>query len=147
MKKIIGKVMLLLLCLVVSISIYGEEQPGTLRITVNGIRGSSGSIRVALYSEEKSFLDEEKVYQSKTAKVVGDEVRLEFSGLPTGEYAVAVFHDENSNKKLDTNFLGIPNEAYGFSNGPHGAFGPPSFKDAKVTMNEDSGLDIVVTIK
>ena len=34
-------------------------------------------------------------------------------GLPEGEYAISLFHDENENKELDTNFIGIPKEAFG----------------------------------
>jgi len=41
-----------------------------------------------------------------------------------GKYAVSVFHDENSNGKLDTNFLGIPREGVGASNNAKGHFGP-----------------------
>jgi uncharacterized protein (DUF2141 family) len=46
------------------------------------------------------------------------EVTLKFADLPDGKYAVQVMHDQNDNNKLDTNFLGIPSEGYGFSNNP-----------------------------
>src|SRR5262245_49789263 len=36
--------------------------------------------------------------------------------VPYGDYGVAVFHDENSNGKMDKYVLGIPLEPYGFSN-------------------------------
>ena len=42
---------------------------------------------------------------------------LQFN-LPAGNYAVQVMHDENENNKLDTNFMGMPIEGYGFSNNP-----------------------------
>jgi uncharacterized protein (DUF2141 family) len=41
----------------------------------------------------------------------------EFPGVAPNTYAVSVFHDENSNGKLDTNFMGIPREGVGASNG------------------------------
>jgi uncharacterized protein (DUF2141 family) len=53
-----------------------------------------------------------------------------FTGLRPGTYAISVFHDENSNGKLDTNFLGIPKEGVGASNDAKGHFGPPKFADA-----------------
>ena len=34
--------------------------------------------------------------------------------FPYGDYGVAVFHDENSNGKMDKYVLGIPLEPYGF---------------------------------
>jgi len=38
------------------------------------------------------------------------------AGIPPGTYAIACYHDENDNGKLDTNFLGIPKEGTGASN-------------------------------
>lgn len=58
---------------------------------------------------------------------------LDFADLSPGGYAVALFHDENDNGRLDKRF-GIPTEGFGFSNNPHFWFGPPSFKAAKMTL-------------
>lgn len=57
-----------------------------------------------------------------------------FLQLPPGRYAVIVFHDENDNGLLDTDFFGIPNEGYGFGNNAVGFLGPPSFDAASVTV-------------
>jgi len=46
--------------------------------------------------------------------------------------------------KLDTNFLGIPKEPYGFSNNPSTLFGPPSFKKASFVLHLETKI---VTIK
>ena len=40
-------------------------------------------------------------------------------------------HDENSNGKLDRNFVGMPKEGVGASNDAKGSFGPPKFADAR----------------
>ena len=48
-----------------------------------------------------------------------------------GDYAVSVFHDENSNGKLDRNFMGMPKEGVGKSNDAAGHFGPPKYDDAR----------------
>jgi uncharacterized protein (DUF2141 family) len=50
--------------------------------------------------------------------------------LPPGRYAVSVYLDENGNRKLDTNWLGMPKEAVGVSNNPRGRMGPPRFEDS-----------------
>jgi uncharacterized protein (DUF2141 family) len=54
-----------------------------------------------------------------------------FRPVPAGTYAVACFHDENGNGKLDTGLFGIPKEGVCASNGATGTLGPPSFNDAK----------------
>ena len=51
--------------------------------------------------------------------------------VPPAEYAVAAYHDENANGRLDTGFMGIPLEGFGASNDAVGTMGPPSFDAAK----------------
>jgi uncharacterized protein (DUF2141 family) len=60
-----------------------------------------------------------------------------FKDLPPGEYAAVAFQDVNGNGILDKNFLGIPKEPFGFSNGARGSAGPPKFSAAAVTLNPD----------
>lgn len=43
---------------------------------------------------------------------------------------MSFIHDENDNKKLDTNWIGIPKEGFGYSKDVMGRFGPPKFDDA-----------------
>ena len=57
-----------------------------------------------------------------------------------------MFHDQNNNDKLDSNFMGIPNEPYGFSNNARGTFGPASWDDAKFEIKSDS-LVISITVE
>jgi uncharacterized protein (DUF2141 family) len=51
-------------------------------------------------------------------------------------YAAAAFHDENSDKKVNSNFIGIPKEGIGVSNNVKGRFGPLKFDDAKFTFSQ-----------
>ena len=62
--------------------------------------------------------------------------RVTFEGVPFGTYALKVFHDENDNGKLDTNFVGMPKEAFGFSNDAMGRFGPPDFDAASFELGQ-----------
>jgi uncharacterized protein (DUF2141 family) len=65
-----------------------------------------------------------------------------FASVAPGTYAVALFHDENDNGKLDTNFVGIPREGVGVSNNKLRSFGPPTWDDAKFALNGDVVLDV-----
>jgi uncharacterized protein (DUF2141 family) len=73
-------------------------------------------------------------------------LRITFSDLIPGSYAATVYHDINSDGKLTTNLMKIPSEPYGFSNNARGLFGPPSFKDASITLGEED-LTIEIQIK
>ena len=55
--------------------------------------------------------------------------------VPPGEYGVVTIHDENKNRKLDRNFIGIPKEGFGFANNPHVGLSAPAFAMAMVHVS------------
>jgi len=65
-------------------------------------------------------------------------VTFVFANLWPGIYAAAAFHDENRSGDFDTNFIGLPREGYGFSNGARALLGPPAFEDASVELVRSS---------
>jgi uncharacterized protein (DUF2141 family) len=68
-----------------------------------------------------------------TQTVSGTSRSLEFSGVAPGRYALAVFHDANANRRLDT-FMGIPREGFGFSRNPVIRFGAPQFDKVSIEL-------------
>ena len=83
---------------------------------------------VAVYNDASTFLS--KSYKGVKSDISNNSCTVSFKDLPEGTYAVSIFHDENDNGKLDTNFFGIPKEDYGCSNDAKGFMGPPKWKDA-----------------
>jgi hypothetical protein len=78
-------------------------------------------------------------------KVRHTEARCDFEDIPPGTYALALIHDENMNGKLDTNWLGVPTEGYGFSNDVKALLGVPSFSAA--SFHYDGGtLDLTISL-
>jgi uncharacterized protein (DUF2141 family) len=67
-----------------------------------------------------------------------------FKDIPKGEYAVSFVHDENDNKKMDTNFIGIPKEDFGCSNNATGVMGPPKYEDAKFQLTKNKTINIKI---
>jgi len=57
-------------------------------------------------------------------------MKAALKNVPEGTYAIALFHDSNSNGKFDKGALGVPSEGYGFSNNASALLGPPRFTDA-----------------
>jgi uncharacterized protein (DUF2141 family) len=114
-----------------------------LTVEVQSIQDQKGSIQVALYDSPNGFPEKGKPVQGKSATVKGTSAQVVFEVEP-GDYAVAVFHDKNSNGKLDTGAFGIPKEPYGFSNNIRPRFSAPSFADCKVTVSGDKSISISV---
>jgi len=92
--------------------------------------GAGGMLRLAVCPGAEAF-NSEKGCVPGHAKASGATVRVDFPGLAEGDYAVKVFHDVNENGVLDTSWMGLPKEPYGFSNNAMGTFGPPSFDQSK----------------
>lgn len=70
--------------------------------------------------------------------------RYTFENLPYGNYAVAIYHDRNSNERLNRGLFGMPEEGYGFSNDAPASFGPADFDDAVFDLET---ADTMIQIK
>ena len=139
MKKFRLSLIVISLTLFVSIA---YAQTGTITVEISGIQGTEGQISIGLYTSEEGFPKTEKSYKGLNIRVTGEEVVAAFQDVPAGTYAIAVFHDTNSNGKLDKNFLGIPKEGYAFSNNVFGTFGPPDFEDASFEFDGNKTVKI-----
>jgi uncharacterized protein (DUF2141 family) len=93
-------------------------------------RAEGGTLAVAVYRDADSFRRGEAAIVTRTVPRTGPVVTLTFRGLAPGRYAVAAFHDTDGNGDLTLWPVGLPREAYGFSNDARGRFGPPPFDQA-----------------
>ncbi|MBC8884551.1 DUF2141 domain-containing protein [Flavobacterium piscinae] len=113
-----------------------------LTVNIKGLKNNKGQVVVGLYQGEKNFL--RKVYFGKVVSISNKEAVVEFDHLPSGEFAISLFHDENGNGKLETGWFGIPKEDYACSNGAKGFMGPPKYSDAKFTINQNKTINIKI---
>lgn len=121
-----------------------SAQEGTFQITVfiSGLDSNEGQVLIALHNEKVQFLKTD--FKSAITKITNKKVMYTFKEIPKGEYAISIFHDRNSNNKMDVNFFGIPKEAYGCSNNAKGFMGPPKYEDAKFQLTKNSIIRIQI---
>lgn len=135
--------------LLTSFSVSSQTQPqkGQLKVVVNNIKSKTGQVGFFLFNSMDGFPSHtEKALMSGYVKAVGNSLTYTFTNLPLGTYAVYAFHDEDNNKKLNTNFIGMPKEGIGVSNNAKGHFGPPKYDDAKFVLNKsDQTITISLT--
>ncbi|KTT52301.1 hypothetical protein SB11R_02405 [Pseudomonas oryzihabitans] len=105
------------LLLVCGLCLSGLVQAAELQVRVETVDGTGGQLLLAVFSSEEAWkAHKTPLAQAHIAAQPGaQEYRFE---LPPGRYAVSVIHDSNDNQKLDTNFIGMPTEQYGYSNNP-----------------------------
>jgi len=128
--------------LLTSIGAYAQQY--NLTIKVKGLESTKGNISIGLYNNADNFPEVGKVYKDTDAKIDGKDFSYTFYNVAKGTYAVAIFHDENKNFKMDKNFFGIPTEAYGFSNDASGTFGAPDFEDASFKISNNKIITITL---
>lgn len=121
--------------------------PG-IHVTILNIRNSIGTVDCALFDSPNGFPRDvlRSAMRLVVMKVSNTEARCDFEGLRSGTYALVVLHDENMNGKLDTSWLGVPKEGYGFSNDAKVAFLAPSFS-ATSFVYDGKTLDLTITLR
>jgi uncharacterized protein (DUF2141 family) len=124
---------LFLLFLSIQLTVFApDDNKVNLTIHIKEIRNNKGNIILELRNGKKKFV------KGITKKVKDKKCTIIIKNLKPGKYSYKYFHDENKNKKLDTGFMGIPKEGYGFSNNASGKFGPPAFKKTVFSIKKSS---------
>ena len=110
-----------------------------LTIKITELRNDNGVISLELLDENNEIVKkvEENIKDGKCLILI--------DSLMKGKYAIRFIHDENSNGEMDTNWLGLPKEGYGFSNDAYGFFGPKDFEEWLFDLNES--MEIVFKTK
>ena len=107
-----------------------------LTVRIQGIEQDKGKVFVALFNSQETWLKQS--FKSLEQDVTGATCTVTFTDLPKGEYAIAIFHDENGNGTMDVGKMGLPIEKFGFSNDAKCVMSPPAFEDAKIVFEKDA---------
>ena len=81
---------------------------------------------------------EGEVVRGISTKVKGDKCLVEIKNLKQGGYSFRYFHDENENKDIDMNWMGIPREGFGFSNKFSGTFTLAALRQIEIEVSSDT---------
>ena len=115
----------------------------TLNLTINGVRDDQGVVRAGIYNSPDTFPKEGKAMARTATPAKAGSVKLQFTDLPAGKYAVIVYHDENNDGQMDKRFGMIPIEGYGLSNNIK-ASGKPAFDQCafEVPETQSQAIDL-----
>jgi uncharacterized protein (DUF2141 family) len=117
--------------------------PGSLEVTVTGIKNRNGQLLACLWKDKGGFptCAKSKAAVRQRAAITGGTMKLAFRNLAPGTYAVSIEHDEDGDGRLKTNFIGMPKEGVGISNNPGGI---PGWGKAQVRVAGAGAISIAM---
>ena len=145
-------IILLVFCFLISytgiaqINNISEDEKNSYELTLNitNIK-SKGNLNISIMTDSLAYSS--NISSSKTKSFKENIDKNNFTktiSLPKGKYLIQLYIDENLNDKMDTNFLGIPKEQYGFSSKEIIRFRKPKFDEASFDLNKNLTIDITL---
>ncbi|WP_236520083.1 DUF2141 domain-containing protein [Sandaracinus amylolyticus] len=113
---------------------------------VRGLRSDRGQVMGALFDRPERWVRAGEEVAACHVRIRGREARCELTARP-GRYAFAFAHDEDGDGRFDRDFLGIPQEGYGFSNNVRPSLSLPSWQSAAFPLRETPSGELVVTTR
>ncbi len=124
-------------------SIVSAAAPDHIRIVVVGLRSDSGRVVCTLFHSPKGFPSDDSDAQTMSVPIVDRSGTCDFKVTRDGKYAAVVFHDENGDGKFNQNFLGLPEEGYGFSRDASISWRAPHFDEASFDFDGGTKQQII----
>lgn len=148
--RIFEKFPKLIFCLALSFLLvpsngFAQAECPAINVKIQNIGNNTGVIACAIFESPEGFPNKFLKFAAKVmiTQIKGKNASFVFSDIKPGKYAISVIHDENYDGELETNWLGIPKEGYGFSSGAEASLSAPSFSDAEFTYD---GGDLQMSI-
>jgi uncharacterized protein (DUF2141 family) len=116
-----------------------------LTVEVENVRNAQGVVGVLVFNTAQGWPEKFSAALRAEARAAHTGVvEITMPDLPAGDYAVVALHDENTNKQLDRNWLGVPVEQWGMSNNPPYRFAAPSFEAARFRLEQDLRIRVIL---
>jgi uncharacterized protein (DUF2141 family) len=133
------------LCVLASLLSGAAPAGYRLTVEVENVRNAPGIVGVLVFNTAQGWPEQfSAALRSEARAAHTGVVEITIPDLPAGDYAVVALHDENTNKQLDRNWLGVPVEQWGMSNNPPYRFAAPSFEAARFRLEQDLRIRIML---
>ena len=119
-----------------------QDTGATVVIHVQDVSPKGGTLRLGLYDQARYPDDDATPVASADVHADMGETVITLNNVPPGTYAIETFQDVNSNHKMDTSWLGLPQEPFGFSRDAQPHLSKPSF--GRVKFEVIQGLNVQV---
>lgn len=125
----------------------GPVSDTRLYVTVTNVHSSRGLVAVTLYADDRhKFLAHHGSLYVGRVPAAAPTTRMCIHVPAPGIYGLAVYHDEDGNRKFKRTKLGLPAEGYAFSNNASTFLGIPAFNSVRLSVPR-SGVETSVKLK
>ena len=125
---------------------FGASQAAEIVVRVSGLSEPLGQVGCSLFAGTAGFPMDNTSARNLWVPADAKGVTCRFNDVPEGTYAVSIGHDLNGNKRVDTNFIGLPTEQWGVSNNARHTLRAPRFDEASFKVAADA-KDVLIDIK
>jgi uncharacterized protein (DUF2141 family) len=134
------------LLLALLVTTCGAGNAAEVVVRVSGLNEPLGQVGCSLFAGAAGFPMDNSSARNLWLPAEAKGVTCRFTDVPEGTYAVSIGHDLNGNKRVDTNFIGLPTEQWGVSNNARPTLRAPRFEEASFKVAADA-RDVVIDIK
>ena len=128
------------------VAALGASHAAEVVVRVIGLSEPLGQVGCSLFAGTAGFPMDNTSARNLWVLADAKGVTCRFNDVPEGTYAVSIGHDLNGNKRVDTNFIGLPTEQWGVSNNARPTLRAPRFDEASFKVAADA-KDVVIDIK
>ena len=143
------KVLVTTIAIMLPYNSFAAEKTCSLKVSVQNFKNDKGFLKCALFKGPEGFpmsYDKGGVIQIQS-KIQGNKSLCIFENVAANKkIGIGLFHDENENNKMDTNFVGIPTEGYGASNNVLPKLSAPKWDDSQFSVSCSQNVE-EITIK
>jgi len=122
---------------------WAAPATANLTIRVDNVLPSGGVVRLGLYNAALYPDDNSKPIAAADVPAVAGETVITLHGIAPGVYAIQTFKDINANNKMDTTWVGLPLEPFGFSRDARPFLSKPSFDEVKFTLEAGDNAQVI----
>ena len=115
-----------------------------LTIKIENIEVVEGYISIGVFNASDTFLKKGSTFKKYKIAVEDSIETIIIDDLPRGEYAFILYHDKNSDGKMNRKFIGIPKEPFGFSNNVRPKLSKPTFEACKFHLEDNLAMQITL---
>lgn len=117
-------------------------QDNKIILDIENIKVLKGNLMIAIFNNEVDFKAKQNPSFADTINISSHSATTKFKNIPNGNYAIAIYHDENSDGNLNTVKLGIPKEGVGFSGSKKSILKVPKFDHCSFELTNDTTIVI-----